>query len=144
MNALQFLKTAKRICAEHKDHSGSDLLCVDYNGCDLLRLCSNEIRNCPDSLLAEIVDTVEQYNKGEPTEETRKDRLLRYFPKTPIKSDGTPDLCPENYCEDNYYDSKLFLCEEYNDCDTCKHEYWSHEPQGKAFWDKDWETDHGC
>ncbi len=144
MDALKFLQTAKRICKEHADNSSSDLLCADCSGCILLYYCSNEIRGCPDSILAKIVATVEQYNKDHPAKETRKDRLLRSLPNSPINANGDPDLCPEDYGEDNYYNNGLSPCEIFNnDCATCKHEYWSEKPHGPAYWDRYWEEDHG-
>lgn len=144
MDALKFLKTAKRMCAEHDDSSSNDLLRGDCSGCVLLRFCVNDIRDCPDSFLTKIVNTAEQYNKDHPAKETRKDRLLRSLPNSPINANGDPDLCPEDYGEDNYYDNGLFPCEIFNsDCATCKHEYWSEEPHGPAYWDKYWKEDYG-
>lgn len=134
MDALKFLQTAKRLCSK----SGK---CGD---CPIRDFCSNALRRCFNTLFTETIAIVEQYNKDNPAKETRKDRLLRSLPNSPINANGDPDLCPEDYGEDNYYDNGLYPCEIFNsDCATCKHEYWSEEPHGSAYWDKYWEEDHG-
>lgn len=138
MDALKFLKTAKRICNAGCD---KNLTCTN---CCLHDLCNDFLCYCSDATFTKIISTVEQYNKDHPAKETRKDRLLRSLPHSPINDNGDPDLCPEDYGEDNYYDNGLFPCEIFNsDCATCKHEYWSEEPHGPAYWDKYWEEDYG-
>lgn len=134
MDALKFLKTVKRMCNKRGQ-------CAR---CQIHDFCNNDFNECSDALFLDTIKAVEQYNKDHPAKETRKDRLLRSFPNTPINANGDPDFCPEDYCEDNYYDNGVFPCDIYNkDCATCKHEYWSEEPHGPAYWDKYWEEDYG-
>ena len=138
MDALKFLQTAKRICNAGCD---KNLSCT---GCCLHDLCNDFLCYCSDQTFTKIISTVEQYNKDHPAKETRKDRLLRSLPNSPINQNGDPDFCPEDYGEDNYYNNGLSPCEIFNnDCATCKHEYWSEKPHGAAYWDKYWEEDHG-
>lgn len=138
MDALQFLKTAKRMC----DKRGQCTCCPIHD------FCNNDFYECSDALLLDTIKTVEQYNKDHPAKETRKDRLLRCFPNLltngKINENGDVDLCPEYYLEDSYCDTETRICDKYgDDCAICKHEYWSEEPHGPAYWDKYWEEDYG-
>ena len=134
MDALKFLKTVKRMCNKRGQ----------CTRCQIHDFCNNDFNESSDALFLDTIKAVEQYNKDHPAKETRKDRLLRSLPNSPINDNGDPDLCPEDYGEDNYYDNGLFPCEIFNsDCATCKHEYWSEEPHGPAYWDKYWEEDYG-
>ena len=134
MDALKFLKTAKRMCNKR-----GQCTC-----CPIHDFCNNDFNECSDALFIDTIKAVEQYNKDHPAKENRKDRLLRSIPNSPINANGDPDLCPEDYGEDNYYDNGLLPCEIFNsECATCKHEYWSEEPHGPAYWDKYWEEDYG-
>lgn len=142
MDALKFLQTAKRICNAKCD---KNMTCTN---CCLHDLCNDFLCYCSDQTFTKIISTVEQYAKDHPAKETRKDRLLRCFPNLltngKINENGDVDLCPEYYLEDSYCDTETRICDKYaDDCAICKHEYWSEEPHGSAYWDKYWEEDHG-
>ena len=138
MDALQFLKTTKRMCDK----------CGQCTCCPIHDFCNKDFNECSDAMFIDTIKAVEQYNKDHPAKETRKDRLLRCFPNLltngKINENGDVNLCPEYYLEDSYCDTETRICDKYaDDCAICKHEYWSEEPHGSAYWDKYWEEDHG-
>ena len=104
MDALEFLKTAKRRCENGEK--------VIYSVIDLEKID-----------IEKYVKNVEEWNKNNPIK-TRQTELIKMFPNVPIRCDGYVDIAPCNLDEE--IDRK---CSERGPmkCDECYKEFWGKE-----------------
>lgn len=139
MDAVEYLKTIKRMCELHKPICwGED----NHTPCALRIKANAKGMSCRDYTTAfseEAVEIVEKWSKAHPTR-TRQDIYLEEQIPSSLKkfaiitskvdSNGALDLCPADvYCE---VDCKLGSNEGYKKstkeiCDECRKEYWLEE-----------------
>ncbi len=110
MDAVEYVKTVRRLCASHSD-------------CDTCKLYGND--GCMFSFMEKepekAVLIVEQWAKEHPVK-TRQSEFLKMFPKA-AKSGRVLDFCPKDFNID-YMPPKR--CENIS-CSACKTDYWNEE-----------------
>lgn len=115
MDAVKYVKTARRLCESHSD-------------CDTCKLYGND--GCMFSFMEKepekAVQIVEQWAKDHPVK-TRQSEFLKIFPNANLKnitrllpcsidSNMNPLRCAK-------YDYLSITCR----CDTCRNDYWNEE-----------------
>lgn len=103
MDAIEFLKTAKRRCenGEKEIYSVIDLEKID---------------------IEKYVKNVEEWGKNNPIK-TRQTEFLKTFPNVPMRQDGYIDIAPCNLDVEVYREcSKRSI-----KCDECHKEFWDKE-----------------
>lgn len=107
MDAVEFLKATRRLCAIHR--------CDD--GCPLIDSCDDDTEDG----YARKVRTVEQWAKEHPVK-TRQSEFLKICPNANLDDNGVLLIAP---C-DVYQKEKTNGCWE-NGCDKCFHDFWLKE-----------------
>lgn len=119
MEAVEFLKEAKRYCKWCKNAAGDGKkrLC---EVCYFEKL--NGIFNLPPMAYRKFVETVEEWRKGHPAE-TRQSEFLKMFPNAKLSENGI--LCTPP-CE---VDKHFFENQSCNvtKCDDCRRNFWLKE-----------------
>ena len=123
MDAVEFLKEAKRYCERCKNttQDGKKRLC---DACYFEKL--NDIFNLHSMAYGKFVETVEQWAKEHPVK-TRQDEFFNQWPDAEIGYDGLPTVAP---CQLNI---ELLQCESQKDCedrglcDKCRRDFWLKE-----------------
>lgn len=111
MDAVEYIKTLKRICEKHRTCKGCEL----HNGC----ACMSDTYDS----IEEAVDIVEQWSKDHPVK-TRQSEFLKQFPNADltrlqpciIEKDKRPTRCIK-------YIDEVGHCL----CDDCRNDYWNEE-----------------
>lgn len=129
MDALEFLKYAKKMCARYSDErngAGFCQGCPALIGEDEICILNYQYKSCePDK----AVETVEKYAKEYPIE-TNQDRFLKIFPEARQK-DGLIDICPrtvskEHRSKSTEYGGCGLYSLKYN-CEQCSKKFWLSE-----------------
>lgn len=124
MDAVEYLKTIKRMCELHKPMCwGED----NHTPCELRIKANEKGMSCSDytaTFSEEAVAIVEKWAKEHPRK-TRQSEFLKMFPRAHMTTDGYPSFCPNNLdsdvvCKRNW-DDALKLC------DNCRKQYWNKE-----------------
>ena len=110
MNAIEYIKTLRKLCKSQERCSG----CVLYDKED--KCCILNISEYTEK----SVQIVEQWAKEHPIK-TRQSEFLRMFPKATI-CNNVLSLCPKFYCL-NFLGTDFQECKATN-CDKCRCEYW--------------------
>ena len=103
MDAVKYLKEAKRMCSKHKS----------CEGCPIESFCFTLYKDIENP--EKMVDIVEKWAKEHPVK-TRQSEFLKMFPNVP-KPLGHVDFCPKYLGE-----SKGITCN--GECSRCKREFW--------------------
>ena len=123
MNAVEFLKEAKRYCkwCKNTTQDGKKRLC---DVCYFEKL--NDIFNLHPMAYCKFVEIVEQWAKEHPVK-TRQSEFLKMWPDAEISDDGLPSIAP---CQLNV----LFIhgkaqkdCEDRGVCGKCRRDFWLKE-----------------
>ena len=119
MDAVEFLKEAKRYCRWCKNTAGDGKrrLC---EVCYFEKL--NGIFSLPPMAFRKFVETVEEWRKGHPVE-TRQSKILKVLPNAKLTDDGILYLLP---CEADKTILESQNCRGVN-CDGCRRDYWLQE-----------------
>lgn len=118
MDAVEYLKTLKRICKEHNP------MCPDCPAFPLCGASGDYIRFATPEKITKAVEDVESWRKEHPTK-TRQSEFLKMFPNA-ILNDGTPHTPPIKPC----LLEPLFLaakCENPDSCLACRRKFWTEE-----------------
>ncbi len=118
MDAVEFLKTVRRICNSNKNGCTSCVVYQKYNYCKLQCVAHPE----------EIVAAVEKWAAEHPVK-TRQSEFLKNYPYTsfPIGQDFLP-LCPRSIdYRHTCPRSKTIETQTECTCDECKEGYWLEE-----------------
>lgn len=126
MDALEFVKYAKKMCKQYGETKNSDWC----EGCPALNEEDICIANFQYDLCDpnKAVEAVEKYAKEYPIE-TNQDRFLKVFPEVE-KSCGIIDICPKTISKE--YRNNKNRIEECNmrvDCNLCRKEFWLSEAE---------------
>ena len=108
MDAVEFLKTEKRICDKH--NCGECPLSSKNNGTG--QGCEMFAEKSPEKYVA----IVEKWSTEHPIK-TRQSEFLKMFPDAQIMENGVLQICPRRIEK-----SKMFDC--CINCDDCQKEYW--------------------
>lgn len=122
MDAVEFLKEAKRYCRWRKNttQDGKKRLC---EVCYFEKL--NDIFNLHPMTYRELVEMVEQWAKEHPVK-TRQSELLRLFPEAEMIDDAYINLCPVRISKE--YKNNEGVCRMTGmDCNVCKRDFWLKE-----------------
>ena len=114
MDAVEYLKTLRRLCESQSGCAGCVLLDEDDS-------CFATVNR--DGYVEKAVTAVEQWAKEHPVK-TRQSEFLEQFPGASV-SDGTLDIRP---CIIEKTVKCIAL--EGKDCDNCRREYWLEEVTG--------------
>ena len=121
MNALEFMKYVKKMCAQYGVENQKHAFC---QGCpalteeDEICIANFQFDSCiPDK----VVEAVEKYAKENPIK-TRNSEFLKYYPNA-IHSEGVFFICPK------WFDINYNPCNGCGKtyCNDCKEEYWMEE-----------------
>ena len=85
MDALEYLRTTKRIC------NACDASCRDCPISDYVVCCQDPDRAAK---LEELVNIVEKWAAEHPAK-TRQSEFLKMFPKVEFCKEGFPNICPD-------------------------------------------------
>lgn len=111
MDAVEFLKTIRRICNSNKNGCTSCVVYQKYNYCHLQCVANPE----------EIVAAVEKWAAEHPAK-TRQSEFLKKFPNAALFSFGTTDIC--DICPAKVDDTLECDCSRGCGCYGCKRKYW--------------------
>lgn len=129
MDAVEFFKTANRLCENQRCCAECPIFCEKEKGMCMIRravmLCDASDASF-ESVIEEIISKVEQWAKDHPVK-TRQSELLKMFPNAYLET--ITRLLP---CS---LDSTLkpFRCAKYGylsitcRCDRCRDDYWNEE-----------------
>ena len=112
MDAVEFLKATRRLCAIYH--------CDD--GCPLFDSCDAET----DDGYAKKVRTVEQWAKEHPVK-TRQSEFLKQWPDAEIGDDGYPSVAPCQLYKDMEEKDENGVCCKNCGCAECRHDFWLKE-----------------
>ena len=121
MDAVDFFKTANRICEKQRCCKECPIFYKDGRGC-IVGVDDDAIKS-----IEKAVPKVEQWAKGHPVK-TRQSEFFKFvkaLPDAKIGEDEILDICPCNVGA-SILNPDAFApeeCEE-KDCDKCKREYW--------------------
>lgn len=115
MDAVKFIKEAKRMCQRYEKCEACPVYGDGYDDCriDAMHDIDEEI----------AVDIVEKWANEHPRE-TRNSEFLKHYPNARIQKNGTVELCPKWI--DQSFDEGSIICHRTR-CDRCKEEYWLRE-----------------
>lgn len=115
MDALKFIKEAKRMCQSYEECEVCPAHSDGYDDCriDVVHDIDEEI----------AVDIVGKWAKEHPRK-TRSSEFLKHYPNARVQEDGTVELCPKWI--DQNFDAGSIICHR-TCCDRCKAEYWKQE-----------------
>lgn len=116
MDAVEYLKTLKRIC-EEKEWGSS---CMD---CPAVHICGGTICHATQEEMAEALKTIEAWEE-EHQAKTRQSELLKLIPNAKMM-DGAINAYP-CLIDPLYDESPMGECTG-SDCDQCRRKYWSEE-----------------
>ena len=121
MDALEFVKYAKKMCKQYGETKNSDWC----EGCPALNEEDICIANFQYDLCEpdKAVEAVEKYAKEYPIE-TNQDRFLKVFPEVE-KSCGIIDICPKTISKEYRKQD----CITKIDCTLCRKEFWLSEAE---------------
>lgn len=114
MDALEFLKERKRMCASYPGCKGCPL---DDSKCVIDSTLSDD-EDCK-----RIVATVEQWSKEHPRK-TRQSVFLEQCPNARPADDGVLTFCPKRF---DFHISCLAECHSLKKCSDCRREFWMQE-----------------
>lgn len=119
MNAVEFLKEAKRYCkwCKNTTQDGKKRLC---EVCYFEKL--NDIFDLHPMAYYKFVEMVEQWAKEHPIK-TRQSELLKLFPNTDMHN-GVLEFCPQRF---GYFRDNRKCCESTTECSECKRDFWLKE-----------------
>lgn len=117
MDALEFLKERKRMCASYPGCKGFPL---DDSKCVIDSTLSDD-EDCK-----RIVATVEQWSKEHPRK-TRQSVFLEQCPDAIISDDELPEVAPCQLCAGLIHGGSVEDCENRGLCVECRREFWMQE-----------------
>ena len=115
MDALEFIKEAKRMCESYEECEACPANADGFDDC--------RIDNMQAIDAADAVAIVEKWSKENPIK-TRNSEFLKRYPNARVQEDGTVELCPKWI--DQNFDMGSIICHRTR-CDDCKAEYWMQE-----------------
>lgn len=113
MDAVEYLKTRKRMCESTPESCSSCPLSVGNNG--IHTVCDIFINTHPEQAVA----IVEQWAEEHPVK-TRQSELMKLFPNLEVDVFGMCIICPR------HFDTK-FECSRFSNCRECCENYWLEE-----------------
>lgn len=113
MNALDFIKTFRRMCKETKDCSMCPVNKNDFTCEEILSVGVVDVLDTDE--IERIIDIIEEWNKEHPTK-TRLTEIQKLFPHI------TADSCPGCLKRDVPSQNCCII-----DCSKCKEEFWNAE-----------------
>lgn len=121
MDALEFIKYAKKMCAQYGVEGQNRNFCQEcpaLYGEDEICILNYQFDSCiPDK----AVEAVEKYAKENPIK-TLGNEFLKHYPNA-VKCKGVPIICPKTI-DESY--NPFSGCSKI-DCYDCKKEYWTNE-----------------
>ena len=125
MDAVEYLKTIKRMCKLHKPICwGED----NHTPCELRIKANAKGMSCSDyttTFSEEAVAIVEKWAKEHPRK-TRQEKFLEMFPKTNVDANNVITICPYETCIGYKCDLKWGESTE-SKCRECRKKYWLEE-----------------
>ena len=125
MDAVEYLKTIKRMCKLHKPICwGED----NHTPCELRIKANAKGMSCSDyttTFSEEAVAIVEKWAKEHPRK-TRQEKFLEIFPKTNVDANNVITICPHETCIGYKCDLKWGESTE-SKCRECRKNYWLEE-----------------
>lgn len=126
MDALEFIKYLKKMCAQYGVENQKHAFC---QGCpalteeDEICIANFQFESCVPN---KAVEAVEKYAKENPIK-TRSSEFLKYYPIADVLYNGVVNICPKRV------DKSYNLSSGCNDtnCYGCKTEYWTQEVEGE-------------
>ena len=122
MDAVEYLKTIKRMCELHKPICwGED----NHTPCELRIKANAKGMSCSDyttTFSEEAVAIVEKWAKEHPRK-TRQEKFLEMFPKTNVDANNVITICPHETCIGYKCDLKWGESTE-SKCRECRKKYW--------------------
>ena len=115
MDAVEYLKTLKRIC-EEKEWGSS---CMDCPG---VRICGVRIYNATQEEMDKAINAAEEWAK-EHQPKNRNREFLNMFPHA-LTLFGVVDILPCNIDTRKYKDDE---CNKFLSCEECRRKYWTEE-----------------
>ena len=109
MDALKFLKTAKRMCNKRGQ----------CTRCPIHDFCNNDFNECSDALFLDTIKAVEQWAKDHQIK-TRQSEFLRMFPDAETDESGILIFCPRKFDPENI---NSVHCHRHG-CLECRKDYW--------------------
>lgn len=112
MDAVEYLKTKRRLCKAHAECRGCPLNIEEHGyaiGCPCGELERDNVE--------EMVRRVEKWAKEHPAK-TRQSVFLGRYPDADVHADGVLGICPQLII-------KNYEC--YGGCQECRRHYWSQE-----------------
>lgn len=125
MDAVEYLKTIKRMCKLHKPICwGED----NHTPCELRIKANAKGMSCSDyttTFSEEAVAIVEKWAKEHPRK-TRQSEFLKMFPRASMTADGVIAFCPESM--DSEFVCPIKERDHYDpECGECRKNYWTEE-----------------
>ena len=111
MDAVEYIKTLRRICKEH-EHDPS---CMD---CPAVHICGVKIYHATQEEMGEAMKAIEAWKEGHPAK-TRQDEFMKMFPNVFIIN-GCIVISP-CIIDTSIYKTCIHSCEE------CSRKYWMKE-----------------
>lgn len=121
MDALEFIKYAKKMCAQYGVENQKHAFCQRCPALteeDEICIANFQFESCDPY---KAVEAVEKYAKENPIK-TRSSEFMKYYPNV-INCEGVPIICPKTI--DESYNPRNG-CRKI-DCYDCKQEYWMEE-----------------
>lgn len=117
MDALKFIKEAKRMCQSYEDCEACPANADGFDDCRIDSMHDIDAENA--------VNIVEKWAKEHP-EKTRQDVFLEQYPEAELDTTGAVAICPTILSSD--YRSANKMCKHPGTaCSDCRREFWMQE-----------------
>lgn len=114
MDALKFIKEAKRMCQSYEECEACPANADGFDDCRIDSMHNIDAENA--------VNIVEKWAKEHP-EKTRQDVFLEQYPRANLLVNGVIDICPKAI--EKYYAPSAGCYD--TDCFDCKTKWWMQE-----------------
>lgn len=112
MDALEFIKEAKRMCESYEACEACPANADGFDDCRIDHMHDIDAENA--------VNIVEKWTKEHPT---RNSEFLKHYPNVRVRKNGIVEICPK-WIDKKY--GPVTGCYSTN-CDNCVEEYWMQE-----------------
>lgn len=122
MDALEFIKYLKKICAQYGVEGRNRNFCQECPALteeDEICVANFQFASCDPY---KAVEAVEKYAKENPIK-TRGNEFLKHYPNALVDCHGMPDFCPKVIDKDY---TPINGCAN-TSCDECRYKYWTRE-----------------
>lgn len=114
MDAVDFFKTANRICEKQRYCKECPIFYKDGRGC-IVGVDDDAIKS-----IEKAVPKVEQWAKDHPVK-TRQSEFLKIFPNARIDDSGVLIFCPNDFLPAG---ARSTYCEKHENCKECRKDCW--------------------